>query len=270
MQRTGEEEVVFCDACGTNSAVSEANKIDREMSATSFTQEVTTKSAEDAVDLVLVAQRHLFRAPYSLHEKTALASIVLDKSEIEDFTPSDADPLKIHNPKSFMPNPLPGEAKDLLFEALDNVKEETRERKKYDGAPLDLKGLTITEDMFPPIIKKLQKGIQGDGRKRALYILLSFYNALEFPQEFIEEKIFAWNKKNKLPLKEGYVVSQVSWFSKRKILPPNYTNPMYKVFGTSGKEESGIKNPITYTIKKAMRGKAKEGMKNENKPDNLF
>ena len=45
-------------------------------------------------DLVLVAPRHLFRMPYSLHEKTSLASIVLKKEDIEDFKPQDADPMK--------------------------------------------------------------------------------------------------------------------------------------------------------------------------------
>jgi len=34
------------------------------------------------LDLVLVAPRHLFRMPYSLHEKTALVSVVLDKNKI--------------------------------------------------------------------------------------------------------------------------------------------------------------------------------------------
>ena len=58
------------------------------------------KSTEDSVDIVLVSPRHLFRAPYSHHEKTALASIVITKEEIDNFKPTDASPLKIKNPKS--------------------------------------------------------------------------------------------------------------------------------------------------------------------------
>jgi len=34
------------------------------------------------LDVVLVSPRHLFRTPYSLHEKTSLASVVLDKHEL--------------------------------------------------------------------------------------------------------------------------------------------------------------------------------------------
>src|SRR3989338_8403883 len=33
-------------------------------------------------DIILVSSRHLFRMPYSLHEKTALASIVIDENKI--------------------------------------------------------------------------------------------------------------------------------------------------------------------------------------------
>jgi DNA primase catalytic subunit len=36
-------------------------------------------------DLVLVSPRHLFRAPYSLHEKTALASVVIDSEKVSEF-----------------------------------------------------------------------------------------------------------------------------------------------------------------------------------------
>src|SRR3989304_3467208 len=36
-------------------------------------------------DLILVSSRHLFRMPYSLHEKTALDSVVLKPDEISEF-----------------------------------------------------------------------------------------------------------------------------------------------------------------------------------------
>ena len=74
--------------------------------------ELTTKSkyikdfeaAEKVMpDILLVSPRHLFRMPYSLHEKTALASVVLNTDEISDFELKDADPLKA-KVKTFMPN----------------------------------------------------------------------------------------------------------------------------------------------------------------------
>ena len=130
---------------------------------------------------------------------------------------------------------------------------------------LDIKGLSITEDMFPPIIKKILKGIKDDGRKRALSLLLAFFTSLEYPQDFIEEKIITWNKKNYQPLKQGYIKSQIAWSLKNKRLPPNYDKPIYKEFGINHPPEPGIKNPINYTIKRAMRLKTRTDQKLEEK-----
>ena len=127
-----------------------------------------------------------------------------------------------------------------------------------------MKGLTITEDMFPPVIKKILEGIKDDGRKRALSLLLSFYTSLEFPKDYIEEKIEDWNKKNYHPLKQGYIKAQIDWYSKNKRLPPNYDKPIYKDFGIKGPPESGIKNPINYTIREAMRFKGRSKTSSQN------
>ncbi len=243
MNRTAKEEVYFCENC----------KINSKKFPQSFVQIAKMKELIDSVDLVLVSPRHLFRAPYSLHEKTAFASIVIDESQLKDFKPTDADPLKINNVKNYMPTVIPGQAKDLLMQALDYAEKKEIKSPQFTGQSIDLKGLKITEDMYPPIIKKLLKGIPGDGRKRALSIILSFFSSLEFPKEFIEEKINEWNIKNHLPLKEGYIKSQVDWYSKNKRLPPNYDKPIYKEFGNLDPIEMAIKNPINYTIKLAMR-----------------
>jgi len=261
MNRILEIELYHCESCNINT-----NKLEKSASIyggekrdvrEKFKEHVTTKSIEDSVDIVLVSPRHLFRAPYSLHEKTALASIVISKEKIKDFKPSDADPLKIKDVKSFMPNSREWEAKELLAQALDLGEKNKPETKKYKGTELNLKGLTFTEEMYPPIIKKILLGIKDDGRKRALSLMLSFFTSLEFPQDFIEEKIVGWNKKNYLPLKEGYVKSQITWHIKNKRLPPNYDKPIYKEFGINSPPEPGIKNPINYTIKKAMQAKGR-------------
>jgi len=263
MNIIAEREVDFCETCKISTAKLEAassyggqirrNKVEE------FKVEDTIKSTEDSVDVVLVSSRHLFRAPYSLHEKTAFASIVLDKNQIEDFTPSDADPLKITQPKSFMPEVESGEARELLLEALAWGRENKPKKKvkKYEGKGIDMKGLTITENMYPPVINTILKGIPKDGRKRALGLLLSFFTSLEFPQDFIEEKIEEWNNKNYQPLKQGYVKSQIAWSIKNKRLPPNYDKPIYKEFGIRNPPESGMKNPINYTIKKAMQARGR-------------
>ncbi len=265
MDRVSSREIDFCENCKINTAKLEAvsnygGQI-RKNTTQEFKIEDTIKSTEDAVDVVLVSSRHLFRAPYSLHEKTAFASIVVDKSQVQDFKPTDADPLKIKETKSFMPECEAGEARNLLLSALEWGKEsQPKEKpKQFTGESIDLKGLTISEDMFPPVIKKILVGIPDDGRKRALSLLLSFYTSLEFPKEYIEERIAEWNEKNYTPLKQGYIKSQVEWHIRNKRLPPNYDKPIYKEFGIRGPPAAGIKNPINYTIKRAMRNAGKRG-----------
>ena len=131
-----------------------------------------------------------------------------------------------------------------------------------------MKGLKITEDIYPPVIQKILKGIPSDGRKRALGLLLSFFTSLEFPQDFIEEKIREWNNKNYQPLKQGYVKAQITWSVKNKRLPPNYDKPIYKEFGIRNPPEPGMKNPINYTIKQAMRNKT-QSIKKQSNPNQI-
>ncbi|MDO8460038.1 MAG: hypothetical protein Q7S74_02945 [Nanoarchaeota archaeon] len=209
-------------------------------------------------DLVLVAPRHLFRMPYSLHEKTALASIVIKKEELEKFSPRDADPLKVKI-KDYMPNNIEGEAKRLLIDALEWKKtqkaiDDGKEKKRYSGLPgrnfdnIEIKG--VTEDMFPIPIKKLLNGME-DGRKRGLFILITFLRSVNFSPEESALKIKEWNEKNKPPLKEGYVRSQLDWHFKqrKKILPPNYDNEsFYKDLGLLDKKPDA-KNPIVEVVR---------------------
>jgi hypothetical protein len=74
------------------------------------------------LDLVMVSPRHLFRMPYSLHEKTSLASVVLSEDELESFDLKDADPLKVKI-KNFIPNSEEDEASTLVRESLDWAKQ---------------------------------------------------------------------------------------------------------------------------------------------------
>lgn len=228
--------------------------------------EQTTKAQEDSVDIVLVSPRHLFRAPYSLHEKTALVSTVITKDELKDFEIHMADPLRI-KVRDFNPEVSPGEARELLVESLDwaKIKQEP-EKKKFEGKALDMKGLEINEDMFPPVIKKILAGIKSDGRKRALSILLSFFSSLELSPEYIEQRTYEWNNKNYKPLPIGYVKSQIDWALRNKRLPPNYDKPIYNDLGIAS-ETGGLKNPINYTIREAMRLGWKNGQKSDDKLD---
>ena len=262
-----EEDSYFCNNCKTNSSkdISMSSqdhgiKITYTKHAKSSSQEFKEEVSGEKIaslDLVLVAPRHLFRMPYSLHEKTALASIVIKKEQIQNFSPKDADPLRV-SVLDFYPQSKPGEASQLLESSLawkDAQDLEGPSSQDYSHVnkskfkKIDLKN--VPEEFFPKPIKKLLKGLP-EGRKRGLFILLTFLRSLNYTPEYIDKKIKAWNEKNDPPLKQGYIKSQISWILKQKkqILPPNYKNDNFykdlKLIDKYPKE----KNPIVEVIRK--------------------
>ena len=209
-------------------------------------------SKEVIPDLVLVSPRHLFRTPYSLHEKTALASVVLDKDKIKDFQLIDADPMKI-KVKNFMPDVKEGEASELLMQALDWHKENNLaskdEKKSFDYKPIQLSNLS--EKNFPPCVHKILQGI-ADGKKRALFILINLFRSVGMDKDELEKRISDWNKKNKPSLKQGYIKSQLSWgYRKKPIMPPN-CKEFYQGIGVCLPDDfcKLVKNPINYVVRK--------------------
>jgi len=210
-------------------------------------------------DLVLVAPRHLFRMPYSLHEKTSLSSAVLKKEELPGFSPRDANPLKIEI-RDFLPQSQEGEAKNLLSAALEWKRnresiEEKIEKKKYsEYLHSEVDSSKIKEEMFPLSIKKLLKGMK-DGRKRGLFILITFFRSLGFSGDYINARVREWNKLNEVPLKEGYIKGQVDWHlkQKKKILPPNYNNQaFYEDLGLLDKKPN-VKNPLVEVLREVRK-----------------
>jgi len=222
------------------------------------------ESAKEVIpDIILVSPRHLFRMPYSLHEKTSLASVVINREEISDFQPRDADPSKV-KVKKFLPEPKEEEATELLREALDWYKQDVEsstisgnketnysEKRNLDFKPIILKD--FSESNFPPSIQEILKGID-DGRKRALFILINLFRSIGVERNELEKKIYDWNKKNKIPLKEGYIKAQISWGYRNKIIPPpNFDKDYYKGIGIMPtEEEMRYKNPISYILKKSL------------------
>lgn len=261
-----EREYFACEYCGKTSwdkleGFGERGKVissSRDENVGEFEKGISGEKIAN-MDLVLVAPRHLFRMPYSLHEKTALASIVLTKQELEDFSPKKADPLKIEI-RDFMPGNEEGEARQLLAralewskarEAVDKQMEEKRFSQYKDKKFEDVEIKGVTDEMFPQPIKKLLKGLE-DGRKRGLFILLTFLRSTGFSAEEINKRVREWNEKNSPPLKEGYVRSQIEWHLKqnKKILPPNYNNDaFYKDLGLLDKKPE-TKNPLVDVMRK--------------------
>jgi len=221
-------------------------------------------------DIILVSPRHLFRMPYSLHEKTALASIVISEKELEKFQPKDAAPMLISEIKNFTPDSEEGEASELLMQALDWNKHNNpeEEQKSYEGKQFKpIKILNLSEKNFPPSIQKILQGL-SDGRKRALFVLINFFRSIGVEKEELEKRIEDWNKKNEVALKEGYIQSQLLWSYRNKIVPPpNYNKDYYKGIGIiPNEEELRYKNPVNYTVKKTF---SSEGNKNPKNKDNF-
>jgi DNA primase catalytic subunit len=222
-------------------------------------------------DLILVSPRHLFRMPYSLHEKTALASVVIDKNKIMDFQPKDADPFKIEEVKNFLPNCKEGEASKLLMQALDWSKENppTEEKKNFEFKPINI--ADHSEKNFPPCIKQILLGIK-DGKKRALFAMINFFRSIGIEKNEMENILYSWNEKNEPKLAQGYIKSQISWALRKKpIMPPNCSE-FYKGIGVCSPDSlcKFIKNPVNYVVKKNFQSskpkypKNKDNFKNNN------
>ncbi|MEK6935744.1 MAG: hypothetical protein AABW67_03075 [Nanoarchaeota archaeon] len=254
-------EIYYCVFCNINS-----NKNPENFEKTRD----KTETLIDA-DLILVASRHLFRMPYSLHEKTALSSIVIDKDKIKDFQITDAKPFKV-KVKNFYPESEEGEAKELLLQALDWKEQKDKSKKplKYSGTQQDLnqqdnespkqksdykeiKILNPTNDIYPPCIKLLLNGVKDDGRKRALFVLINFFKSIGTDENFLNEIIEKWNEKNYTPLKQGYIQSQLNWYKKTGTrMPPNCDKTNYNDLNVCKPDElcRKIKNPVNYAVRK--------------------
>jgi len=232
------------------------------------------------IDTIAISNRHLIRCLYSINEKKWRLSIPIDIRNIEKF------------------NPEYSEIKNFVYEGIPFLTEEIRESEKIEKFLMDVinwkinnslsidekvfiettkmelseeekikrklnfekkryKG-KITEDLFPPCIKKILNGEITDGRKRSLFVLINFLKNIGWEFDEIEKRITEWNNKLEDPLRERYVEYQLEWHKKiyssgKTYLPPNCNNEMYyKEMGVCTPDEicRDIKNPILYPYKK--------------------
>ena len=252
MEEADKKEMYICPNCNINSLSEPKN----------FNKGVSTDIFKIlGLDLQLVSSRHMFRMPYSLHEKTALSSVVLKSEELKNFQPRDADPLKVKI-RNFLPKAEEGEATELLREALDwyknqhPEKSETDEKKEFSNEPIKILG--PLDEIFPPTIKQILQGVK-DGRKRSLFVLINFFRSIGLERDELEKIIQKWNEKNEIPLKKEYIKSQLLWSYRNKIvLPPNYDKDYYKGIGIfPTEEEIKLKNPVNYAKKKSWQNSSK-------------
>ncbi len=219
-------------------------------------------------DLVLVSPRHLFRTPYSLHEKTALASVVIDSEKISEFDMKDADPMQVEI-KDFMPDVEEGEAKELLVQALDWHKEDNPEQEeKKTGDFKAIKISNLSENNLPPCIKKILKGI-SDGRQRSVFILISLFRSIGMDRDELEKRMYQWNEKNTPPLKQGIIKNQLKVaYNGKPLMPPN-CKEYYQGIGVCDPDNfcRMIKNPVNYVVRKSFNkfGSSKKEFKTKKK-----
>jgi hypothetical protein len=212
------------------------------------------------MDTILISSRHLYRMPYSLHEKSGLVSIPVDPDKIMEFEKEMAIPEKvIVNPKlRFLDREdvEPNQAKELFDRAVaERINRESKmEFQKKEVKGVDIPTEAVPERFFPPCINNILKGIT-DGKKRSLFILTNFLTSVGWDYDKIEKLLKEWNKRNSEPLREVLIVGQLRYHKqqKKRILPPNCQNSMYyKDFGICKPDNlcSKIKNPVNYSRRK--------------------
>jgi len=201
------------------------------------------------IDSKLISSRHMIRAPLALNEKTGLISIPISPNELRKFNLKKAKIENVEVEHSFFTPDLSNqeEAKQLFIQAFDYTLKQEKPRVRIN-TNYEIPKTEIQEKFFPQCISSLLKGIREDGRKRSVFILISFLQHMGWPYEKIQKTLLQWNKKNYEPLREGYILSQLNWFKRqpKKILPPNCDHESYyKTLGVFCKN-CKVKNPVNF------------------------
>ena len=97
--------------------------------------------------------RHLFRAPLSLNEKTWLVSKPISYNELKKFDVSQARPENITEATLFFREAEENEAEYLISDAMDWFSINTKKDVKKKWIKKNISTKRIDEDLFPPCIK---------------------------------------------------------------------------------------------------------------------
>lgn len=224
------------------------------------------------IDTILISSRHLYRAPYSINEKSGLVSLPIKKEDIPSF---DIDKARRENIKvelSYLDDSKTkeGEASSLIIQAFDYYQNlgEKKQELKTNVYQNDTNITKIPQDYFPDCIKKILNGMQIDGRKRALFVLITFLRKTGYTKEEITHTIDEWNKKNYQPLKQGYITTQISWHTRQKepIMPPNCDNPSYyESLAIKCSYCHLFKNPLNYALRMHSQNRQPKTKKKKSK-----
>ncbi len=220
------------------------------------------------IDSVAISNRHMIRSPFSYNEKSGLISIPINERDILTF---DKEKAKIENVKtdiSFLDlkNINSGESSQLFIQAYDwhhKNKRQDEEKTIIQKKDFEQVKTALKTEHFPPCILAGLKGLD-DGKKRFLFVLINFLKNVGYNYDEIKDFVLKWNKNNKEPLRENYIISQLNWHKKQNqnVLPNNcpkdkeniFNNPdnIYVTLGICKPDNLCrlIKNPVNYTIRK--------------------
>lgn len=229
------------------------------------------------IDAVAISPRHLIRSPFSLNEKTWLASIPVRPEDILSFNPLSATPSKVVFSNNFLKPPKNPDASRLLVQAFDwkadrdkKVEEKKREESLKNASKRDfsIPSTAFLKGSFPPCINLILSGL-SDGRKRSLFCLINFFRSSGWDFNSIEAEVHAWNARNKEMLPESYIKSQLDWHrrSSKLVLPPNcISSEYYKDIGVCKPDNlcSKIKNPLSYAYRKSKANQEPSKKKRSN------
>ncbi len=232
-----------------------------------------------SVDAVLISSRHLYRMPYSLHEKSGLVSIPINPDEVLKFEREMARPdTLVIPPFRFLnrENVHGGNAAMLFDRAFHWHLQKSQERDSLKSAQGGARReFTLTEaipkELFPPCITLILNGLV-DGRKRAVFVLINFFRSVGYDYDAIETMLNEWNRKNPEPLREINIKNPIAYHKQqqKQALPPNCQNAGYMLSMGVCKPDNfcqTIKNPAQYAKKRAwlLQQHAKEKPKKQSK-----
>jgi len=212
------------------------------------------------VSMDIFSSRHLFRLPYSLHEKNLLVSLPLKPEAIDKFEREDALPEKAKVEERFLAPKALHDAEPLVIEALDWATKHIVEVKMEMPKIRTKQTRVVSEEYFPPCIHNILRGL-AEGKKRSVFVLINFLRNMGWDIDKMEKKMVEWNQKNYPPLRMNYLRSQLRWHMRqeRSLLPPNCDNANfyinYKVctpddICKSYTDKITIKNPVNYPFRK--------------------
>ena len=153
------------------------------------------------LDSAIIAARHLFRMPYSLHPTTWLSSIPLSKDELENFDKERAKAQNVKVEKKFLDtaNVVENEAVELLQSAIFWAQKEAKEKIRIGTEEFKVPETAIGPEFWPPCMHNILTGLE-DGRKRSVFALTTFLHNIGWKKEEIQH--FFGHQVGRMPREE--------------------------------------------------------------------